>query len=80
MSKAKLTDWFPSDTKPMRVGAYETKKESAFYGTRYQFWNGRFWCAYSNTAENAARESNSNKSSVQNPAWRGRANNPKRKK
>lgn len=80
MSKPKLTDWFPVDTKPMRVGVYETKAQNHFDGTRFQFWNGQFWCAYCPTAERAAHESNSNKSSVQNPAWRERANNPKRKK
>ena len=80
MSKPKLTDWFPADVKPVRTGVYETKQQNMFHGTRFQFWNGKFWCAYTSTAEDAARASNSNKSSVHNPAWRGRANNPKRKK
>ena len=80
MSNPKLTDWFPSNVNPVHLGVYETKQKNHFHGTRFQFWNGKFWCAYSNTAKDAASHSNSNKSAVQNPAWRGRANNPKRKK
>lgn len=38
----KLTDWFPADVKPKRVGVYITR----FVGDSdhgYSYWNGEYW-------------------------------------
>jgi hypothetical protein len=41
MSKLKLTQWFPGEVKPVRMGVYERKWPD---GDRvWTIWNGRNW-------------------------------------
>ena len=77
MSKPKLTDWFPTDIKPVNVGVYQTDTGNGEEG--FQYWNGvnwRFWGFNVNDAFRCRHD----KSGFQKVKWRGRANNPKRKK
>lgn len=38
-----LTDWFPPDVKPVRVGLYEVKPWPNKIEKVYSYWNGRQW-------------------------------------
>jgi hypothetical protein len=74
MNEQKLTPWFPADVKPVHVGVYQT---TPIDSTKYQKWNGEYWCAYTSDAKDAARLENSNKSKYQKVKWRGLAEQPK---
>lgn len=37
----KLTPWFPSKVKPVRIGIYERRIPGV--GIRYAWWNGAWW-------------------------------------
>lgn len=62
---SKLTDWFPADVKPVRVGQYEVA--NTHYGDPFPLhWDGRKWCL-SDTKTPAI---------FQNREWRGLAADP----
>lgn len=50
----KLTEWFPADVKPVRVGYYEVRntglpsKRSRYYliGRPSRYWDGKIWRAW----------------------------------
>jgi hypothetical protein len=45
-----LTDWFPADVKPVRIGVYET---SFAYGGGFSEWNGYHWSNQYDTPQRA---------------------------
>jgi hypothetical protein len=71
----KLTDWYPKNVKPIRVGVYRTDASQTGTAT-YQHWNGRFWGLFAPTPAraNQYREFPSQHSK---PKWRGFAEEPK---
>lgn len=72
----KLTDWFPADVKPMRVGVYECKR-SAYSVLKH--WNGVWFGAWGVSADDAY-DRKEQKSVSQDEEWRGLAQPPKGKK
>lgn len=75
MGVLKLTDWFPGDVKPVRVGVYETSSNA---GACFQHWNGKYWGRASNTPDQAASKA-SDRSVFQEDSWRGLASPPEEK-
>lgn len=72
----KKTEWFDgSKFVPAHVGVYETKAVWVSGGT-YQYWNGKFWCAYTGNIGEAPEKHNAYKSAKQNSDWRGLAEKP----
>ena len=71
MSTQQLTDWFPADVKPVRVGVYERRKREHAH---YSKWSGECWIAYCSTPGHAALESD--RSLFQSLEWRGLAADP----
>ena len=72
MSKKKLTEWFPADVKPARVGVYKTKF-TALEG--YSYWNG---CEWTNQVDAKTRVRTAwTEGACQEKHWRGLAKNPK---
>jgi hypothetical protein len=39
----KLTEWYPANINPVRVGLYETQHYK--YGKAMRFWDGFWWCS-----------------------------------
>lgn len=72
MGVLKLTDWFPGDVKPVRVGVYQTNSH------RFQYWNGQWWGFFMPNPE-AALKFRSSKSASQARRWRGLASPPEEK-
>lgn len=69
-----LTPWFPSEIKPVHVGAYlsyEYSDGSDFY----RYWDGEHWGAASRTIENALPFSQSS-FACQSNRWCGLARKP----
>ena len=50
----KLTQWFPGDVKPVRVGVYERLYFREQLETRYSYWNGEEWSVWSILPSGAA--------------------------
>ena len=76
MSKPKLTPWFESPNKPVRVGVYEV---CGFHGhgqPRFQYWDGGRFRMRTNTPLEAF-EKRSFSTIFPNPTWRGLAKEPK---
>jgi hypothetical protein len=77
----KLTDWFPPDVKPVRVGVYEMRpgNDIVWGGQlgRFQHWNGERWGGYSSSPNLAALSDCVNFTSMhQHRGWRGLAEKP----
>lgn len=45
-----LTEWYPSNIKPVRKGVYITRKKGLLF---FQYWTGRFWNTRMRTIEGA---------------------------
>ena len=68
----KLTEWYPGDVKPVRVGVYQQQSGIRPVSIGYQYWDGSFWNGWFKTAEMAFRFRRSRVSiSHQNDPWRG---------
>lgn len=67
----KLTQWYPAEIKPYRVGTYKTNSR----GICFQYWNGKYW-GYCCDQKNIAEIYKYNKSCMQNVKWRGLSNKP----
>lgn len=64
----KLTEWYPPDIKPVRIGVYET---TSYDNTpSYQHWGGEFWGFCSTHVKSAAMHGAS-RSGLQDVSWRG---------
>lgn len=75
MSKPKLTPWFPSDTKPARVGVYNATDQRV--AGVYRYWDEKQWYFYSLTINGAHRNFMAVlKSCHSNFPWRGLASDP----
>jgi hypothetical protein len=63
-----MTEWYPPNVKPVRVGVYLT---NALDG-RFQYWNGKYWGGYA-AYEAAAADPEAvwRKSRFQCVEWRG---------
>lgn len=72
----KLTEWFPGDVKPVRVGVYERSWENGEkFDYPYYFWDGKQW-----RGQGVSREDEMIRNTVsvfQNNPWRGLAKEPK---
>lgn len=63
----KLTEWFPGDVKPVRVGVYE---RNALFYLNYSYWDGSVWGQLRGTPTDAWLDRR--KASLwQNFEWRG---------
>jgi hypothetical protein len=71
-----VTPWFGGEVKPEYVGVYERQ---IYNSVKYALWNGRYWCSYTATADDAMRHSHVS-SDYQYAKWRGLASNPKASK
>jgi len=68
----KLTEWYPGDVKPVRVGVYQQRDGGLGLTIGYQFWSGKFWSSWAETAESAERGNRFLASDRhQNDPWRG---------
>jgi len=72
MSK-KMTDWFPSGTKPVRVGVYMTQ---LCEGAPFSKWDGKQWM---DSEETVALANKTKYIGYQYKSWRGLASDPKAK-
>jgi hypothetical protein len=66
----KLTDWFPPDVKPVRVGWYESP---------YQYWTHSYWCGThwtESSCDMTGQTDPSYRSAKQKRKWRGLAEKP----
>lgn len=72
---SKVTEWFPGDVKPMRVGVYETKPDNS---VTYQHWDGEQWgfCAIDPLS---ALNGIGLRSGTQDAKWRGLATRPSKR-
>jgi hypothetical protein len=82
-----LTDWFPPDVTPVRVGVYEVTPNSMHRGQRtFAYWNGvafgeRQWTDHFITRAKAIAYADDNRTSFWHPhegkiSWRGLAVKP----
>lgn len=70
----KLTDWYPGDVKPVRVGVYEREYPLSGIGC-YCKWDGKMWhSGYENVDRASIEPAISN---IQNLPWRGLSKDPK---
>jgi hypothetical protein len=76
MSKAKLTDWFPADVKPVHVGVYEVLYENGCFGSRYRYWNGVRFCYQCMNSQKAFQKRNNHTGLDAFVSWRGIAEKP----
>lgn len=68
----KLTKWIPGNVKPVRKGVYQRGYATA---GRYCLWDGKVWCVFADTPEDAA-DCKGVVSAVQDLPWRGLAEKP----
>jgi hypothetical protein len=70
----KLTEWYPADVKPVRVGVYQ---KYCGFGQKigYQRWDGRRWMAWDINADVAQRETIP-AANFYKDKWRGLAEKP----
>ena len=79
MSTQQLTDWFPGDVKPVRVGVYEVQDEGGV--GKFSEWNGEHWGLRTNILRFASDWSNPvyrgfKPTANQRLKWRGLAADP----
>jgi hypothetical protein len=73
--KQKLTPWFPSKVKPVRVGVYVA---SIFRDeSMYRYWNGRTWSYPDETPKGAFAIRSTVSECSSEVEWRGLAEQPK---
>jgi hypothetical protein len=66
-----LTDWYPADVKPVRVGVYETKSPVlAGDPGWYAYWNGDAW-SWGFLSKYSAYLKRKERGKFQNRQWRG---------
>lgn len=68
-----VTDWLAGDLHPVRKGVY-SRQIRGMGQERYSLWNGRYWCAFAGSVDDAAKEFIS--SAYQDSPWRGLAADP----
>lgn len=69
---SKMTPWFPSKTKPVRVGVYETQWYCVDeWDCGFSYWNGSQWANGIESPESAYFYKNWIGGAVQNKKWRG---------
>lgn len=72
----KLTNWYPSNVKPVRIGVYRTTSDIFIGPEYYSFWDGHRFNGNWDTVERAFnRRDYGDGSSVAN--WRGLARKPR---
>jgi hypothetical protein len=76
MYSMKLTEWFPPDVKPVRVGVYLRDYEDDFPDVpAYCYWDGVLWHPCETTPMGAFQLMD-DRTVVQALKWRGLAENP----
>ena len=84
----KLTEWFPAEIKPVRVGVYEVSNIFREKIGTYAYWDGKWWHGYNDTIDGAMENieirmnlaaNNLRLLASQNKQWRGLAEQPKGK-
>lgn len=78
MSKPKMTDWFPTEIKPVHVGEYNASTEKRADALRW--WDGRLWsfAYYANDCKDEKQHKRLHKRDADSPIhWRGLASKPK---
>ena len=77
----KLTEWFPAEIKPVRVGVYEVSNCFGEKIGNFAYWDGKKWSGYNETIEGAIHNYNTaaefQNRADQNKQWRGLAEKPK---
>jgi hypothetical protein len=78
----KLTPWFDVDTKPVRIGAYQTKfprfKNSTDDWIKgYSYWNGKGWSNQWSRVVDVNAHKKWTSGAIQEKMWRGLAEEPK---
>lgn len=79
----RLTEWFPADVKPVRVGVYEVNDNNAYEFPMYAYWDGvRFGYRTVDSfgegaVERAFRFRNAKTTLPALVPWRGLAEQPK---
>lgn len=38
-----FTDWYPPDSRPVRIGFYQRQYYPGLQGLRQDYWNGVYW-------------------------------------
>lgn len=80
MSAPKLTQWFPGDVRPARIGVYERNfyfRERYLRALKFAFWNGEFWSPCQLSKDEAIFMSRSAYQLNRLIGWRGLAQDPK---
>ena len=74
MTKPKLTEWFPPEVKPVRVGVYEVDHPP---GRWFRKWDGKTWLCGSKAPQRAAKNTLQLDHPSDRRSWRGLAEEPK---
>jgi hypothetical protein len=69
----KLTEWYPGNVKPVRVGVYE--RQYGLSRPTYCWWNGLEFCS-GHMKKSGARKLKDSISPYQDDPWRGIAGKP----
>jgi hypothetical protein len=70
--KKQMTEWFPSNIKPARIGVYEIQwwfVNCWDYG--FSYWNGKQWANSAGTPESALLHKKWTDGAIQDKKWRG---------
>ena len=70
--KKQMTDWFPKQVKPVRVGVYQVRADKQDKDKCFSYWDGTHWGYFCWSIEQAIQQG-SEKSLIatQNKQWRG---------
>jgi hypothetical protein len=69
---SKMTNWFPTHIKPVRVGVYITQFwNGVFWEYGFSYWNGKKWANSNGTPEIALLNKKWISGAVQDRKWLG---------
>jgi hypothetical protein len=71
-----MTEWFPADTKPARVGVYQIKDGFMDMYDWYSYWNGLEWRCAGYTPKEAYHDRLNSHNLNQYQKWRGLSKKP----
>ncbi len=71
-----VTEWFPADIKPVRVGVYQIKDGFMDEVDWYSYWNGLEWRYAGYTPKEAYQDRLEKHSLNQYQKWRGLSSKP----
>lgn len=73
-----VTEWFPADVKPVRVGVYERAIDGIPLPHPFYTWNGTAWIGLG--SDSPDKMIGRNPSVFQNIQWRGLSSDPSKAK